>query len=90
MDPAITPSPESVPAWFTVALGRLELAVPAERERTVTGAIAIHGAVGRHRHEESGADEGECEVPIRTGALPAVELQPAVESGVETDEKSDR
>lgn len=66
------------------------VAVPAERERTVTGAIAIHGAVGRHRHEESGADEGECEVPIRTGALPAVELQPAVESGVETDEKSDR
>ncbi|MEJ6543334.1 ABC transporter ATP-binding protein [Brachybacterium paraconglomeratum] len=44
---------------------------PEEEPDPVTGAIEIHSA-GRHRHEESVADEGECEPPTRTGGLPAV------------------
>ena len=48
------------------------IAVPAARARTVADAVEHHGT-HRHRHEESGADEGECEVPTRTGAQPAVE-----------------
>ena len=47
------------------------VAVPAESERMVAAAVERRGA-GRHRHEESGADEGECEVPTSTGAVPAV------------------
>ncbi|MDN6401042.1 MAG: ABC transporter ATP-binding protein/permease, partial [Brachybacterium sp.] len=54
------------------------IAVPAARARTVADAVEHHGTQ-RHRHEESGADEGECEVPTRTGAAPAVEAD-------ETDE----
>ena len=44
---------------------------PEEEPDPVTGAIEIHSA-GRHRHEEAGADEGECEPPTRTGGIPAV------------------
>ena len=45
---------------------------PEEEPDPVTGAIEIHGAT-RHRHEEAGADEAECEPPTRTGGLPAVD-----------------
>lgn len=45
---------------------------PEEEPDPVTGAIELHGAT-RHRHEESGADEGDCEPPTRTGGLPAVD-----------------
>lgn len=73
------------------------VAVPAQRERMVTGALELHGA-GRHRREESGGDEGECEVPTRTGAFPAVDPDLAVERGpaphpdpaLRTDDESDR
>src|SRR5699024_10747608 len=47
------------------------IAVPAARARTVADAVEHHGA-HRHRHEESGGDDGECEVPTETGAQPAV------------------
>lgn len=46
---------------------------PEEEPDPVTGAIEIHGA-GRHRREEAGADEGECEPPARTGGVPAVDV----------------
>src|SRR5699024_2069706 len=42
------------------------IAVPAARARTVADAVEHHGT-HRHRHEESGGDDGECEVPTETG-----------------------
>src|SRR5699024_7015035 len=46
------------------------IAVPAARARTVADAVEHHGT-HRHRHEESGGDDGEREAPTETGAQPA-------------------
>ena len=66
------------------------VAVPAERERTVTGAIEIHGS-GRYRREEVFGDDRECVVPTSSGAVPVVRPgADAPEQSDPTDEEAGR
>ncbi|WP_341857086.1 hypothetical protein [Brachybacterium sp. GPGPB12] len=58
-------------AYDEAAISHSLLEAPPEPD-PITGAIEIHGAT-RHRHEESVADEGECEPPARTDGVPAAD-----------------